>query len=384
MNVYSLFRERSQHGADFLVAPDGNAIYSYDDLEITSGRLAARLNSLGVSPGDRVIVQAQKSPMCVMLYFACLRAGAIYLPLNTAYLDEELRYFVSDAEPVLIVCDPEKAAFFSSIGDATVATLDRDGWGTLVDDLASESTLNTIDVDGDHIAAILYTSGTTGRPKGAMISHDNLASNGLALHKAWQWCEGDVMLHALPIFHVHGLFVATNLAVLNASPIIFLAAFDPDLVIDWLPNATVYMGVPTNYTRLLATGKLNKEVCANMRLFTSGSAPLLPQTFNTFRDTTGHEIVERYGMTETGMNTSNPLEGSRKPGTVGPPLPGVSVRIVDDDGEDVPATEPGNLLVKGRNVFKGYWRLPEKTAEEFTGDFFKTGDIATIDNDGYI
>lgn len=385
MNVYSLFRERSQAGKDFIVAPDGEVLYSYDDLDAVSARLAGRLTSLGIKPGDRVIVQVEKSPMCVMLYFACLRIGAIYLPLNTAYLDEELRYFVADAEPALIVCDPKKGAFFTGLISGPVMTLDRDGLGTLVNDLASApTTFDTADVDGDHTAAILYTSGTTGRPKGAMISHDNLATNGLALHEAWQWREGDVMLHALPVFHVHGLFVATNLPVLNASPIIFLAAFDPDLVIDCLPRATVYMGVPTNYTRLLATGKLTKEVCANMKLFTSGSAPLLPQTFDTFRETTGFEIVERYGMTETGMNTSNPLDGERKPGTVGPPLPGVSVKIVDDEGKDVPASEPGNLLVKGSNVFKGYWRLPEKTAEEFDGDYFRTGDVATLDAEGYI
>ncbi len=388
MNVYSLFRERSQSGSAFIVSPTNETLYSYDDLETCTARLANGLVSIGVSPGDRVIVQVEKSPMCLMLYFACLRIGAVYLPLNTAYLDDELKFFVSDAEPVLIVCDPAKEAFFASLSDATVMTLDGNGEGTLtnktIDKTNGEETFQTVDVAGDHTAAILYTSGTTGRPKGAMISHDNLATNGMALHEAWGWCEGDVMLHALPIFHVHGLFVASNLPVLNASPIIFLDGFNPEVIIDCLPRSTVYMGVPTNYTRLLATGKLSKDVCSNMRLFTSGSAPLLPQTFNEFAETTGHQIVERYGMTETGMNTSNPLDGARKPGTVGPPLRGVAVKILDDDGNELGVQEPGNLLVQGSNVFKGYWKLPEKTAEEFDGDYFRTGDIATIDEDGYV
>jgi malonyl-CoA/methylmalonyl-CoA synthetase len=218
-----------------------------------------------------------------------------------------------------------------------------------------------------------------------MISHGNLAANGIALHKAWGWEDDDVMLHALPIFHIHGLFVATHLAVLNASPIIFLPKFDPAEVIRLLPAATVYMGVPTNYTRLLANPDLSIETCHNMRLFTSGSAPLLPQTFTEFKSRTGHTIVERYGMTETGMNTSNPLTGTRKPGTVGLPLPGVSCKVVDDDENEVAADETGNLLVKGKNVFQGYWQLPEKTKEEFTRDgYFKTGDLASCDSEGYI
>ncbi len=386
MNIYSLFEDRTSGAGPFLLSPELEPISSYPDLHSYSARLASGLIEIGVKPGDRVIAQVSKTPEALYLYFACLRMGAIYLPLNTAYQDDELAYFVGDATPSLVVCDPAKKTLFQSMqGQHKVLTLDASGQGTLMQQCLSKDAADTCEQSDDDIAVILYTSGTTGKPKGAMISHGNLAANGLALHSAWQWQPGDVMLHALPVFHIHGLFVATHLPVLNGSPIILLPAFDPDQVINLLPHASVYMGVPTNYTRLLDTGRLSSDRCKNMRLFTSGSAPLLQQTFNEFRDTTGFEIVERYGMTETGMNTSNPLDGTRKPGTVGPPLPGVSTRIVDDSGVAAETGTPGNLEVKGSNVFNGYWRLPEKTREEFTSDgYFRTGDIASQDEDGYL
>lgn len=386
MNVYSLFTDRTQDAGDCLLSPDLQTICTYREMHDYAARLACGLQKLGVNPGDRVIAQVGKSPEALYLYFACLRLGAVYLPLNTAYQNDELAYFVDDASPVLIACDPGKQSVFESFkGDHRVLTLDAEGRGSLMDQCLDSEAAGICNRDDDDTAVILYTSGTTGKPKGAMISHGNLVSNGLTLYEAWQWRRGDVMLHALPIFHIHGLFVATHLPVLNGSPIILLPAFDPGEVARLLPSATVYMGVPTNYTRLLDSELLNREVCRNMRLFTSGSAPLLQQTFSDFHDTTGFEIVERYGMTETGMNTSNPLDGMRKPGTVGPPLPGVSARIVREDGTPVEPGEPGNLEVRGRNVFKGYWQMPGKTREEFTGDgYFRTGDIASQDKDGYI
>ncbi len=386
MNVYSLFHERTANAGTFLLSPELQEISSYPEMHDYAGKLAAGIEKIGVKPGDRVIAQVGKTPQALYLYFACLRLGAIYLPLNTAYQDDELAFFVDDASPRLIVSDPTRESFFQQLnGDHRVLTLDAKGKGSLIETCLLSKSADICERADDDIAVILYTSGTTGRPKGAMITHGNLAANGLTLLEAWQWQGGDVMLHALPIFHIHGLFVATHLPVLNGSPIILLPAFDPDHVADLLPHATVYMGVPTNYTRLLDSGRLSKETCRNMRLFTSGSAPLLQQTFTEFADTTGFEIVERYGMTETGMNTSNPIDGKRKPGTVGPPLRGVSARVVDDNGTPVETGTPGNLEVKGTNVFKGYWQLPEKTEEEFTEDgFFRTGDVASKDEDGYI
>ena len=385
-NIYGLLQEKFAAGEDFILSEEGDCLYTYQDLHRQSARCAHRLRALGVQPNDTVMVQVDKSPANLLLYFGCLRAGAIYLPLNTAYTEDELRYFIANAQPRLIVCDPLRQDFFvNEAGGAPVQTLDSQGEGSFTANLGSEASFNTVPRQAADTAVILYTSGTTGRPKGAMISHGNLAHNALALHQAWQWQAGDVMLHALPLFHVHGLFVAIHPAALNASPIILLPAFNPQAVLDNLPRATVYMGVPTNYTRLLATGKLNRQACRNMRLFTSGSAPLLPQTFEAFRQATGQEIVERYGMTETGMNTSNPLDGERKPGTVGTALPGVALKIVGDDLAPLPPGETGKLLVKGDNVFSGYWQLPEKTAEEFTQDgYFKTGDLASMDEDGYL
>jgi malonyl-CoA/methylmalonyl-CoA synthetase len=390
-NVYDAFQQRFASGTTFIQAANGDALYSYADLHRRSGEYANYLTAQGLCPGDRVIVQVEKSAECLFVYFACLRAGLIYLPLNTAYQPEEIEYFVGNAEPSLVICSPAAETGYRQLlqnSDCRLATLDADGVGSLSQDLDSgyyAATFSSPPTPPDATAVILYTSGTTGQPKGAMVSHANLLANTSTLHQTWDWQPGDVLLHSLPIFHIHGLFVATHLAVYNASPIILLAGFDAAQVISLLPAATVYMGVPTHYVRLLKHGGLTKTVCRNMRLFTSGSAPLLPQTFDAFEAATGQRIVERYGMTETGMNTSNPVHGERKPGTVGPALPGVTARIVDDQGQAVPPGTAGELQVRGANVFKGYWRMAAKTQEEFTAEgFFKTGDLAEEDADGYI
>lgn len=383
-NFYRLLATRFQRGDAFIRSATGEDRFGYDDLETKSAAYAARFAGMGLAKGDRVIVQVEKSAECLFVYFACLRAGLVYLPLNTAYLRHEVEYFVGDAEPALVVCDPTRHALFEQIATCPILTLDADGNGSVSEGLAPAA-FQTVACEAQDTAVILYTSGTTGQPKGAMITHGNLAANSQALYKAWGWTTGDVMLHALPIFHIHGLFVGTHLAIMNASPIILLPRFDPDEVIRLLPHATVYMGVPTNYTRLLAKPGLDKTACRHMRLFTSGSAPLLVQTFNEFSERTGHTIVERYGMTETGMNCSNPVDGRRKPGTVGPPLPGVEAKVVDSDGHQVATGETGDLRIRGDNVFKGYWRLPEKTALEFDADgYFKTGDQASMDAEGYV
>jgi len=391
MNIFSVFEQHfpGDLAALFLETPDGQT-FSYRDLLELSGRMANYLQSLGVKAGDRVAVQVKKSPEVLILYLATLRLGAIYLPLNTAYTDNELAYFLGDARPVLLVCEPEKVATAAVLcQDHNIAhCLDlgdcRDGslWSGAVQ---SGSAFTTVDVKNNDIAVILYTSGTTGRPKGAMICHGNLAANALALRNYWQWRQEDVLLHSLPVFHIHGLFVACHSVLLGGSKMIFLKQFDVDTVLANLPRSTVMMGVPTYYVRLLADKRLDREVCRNMRLFISGSAPLLEQTFKEFEERTGHKILERYGMTETGMNISNPVDGDRLPDTVGLPLPGVNVRIVDDTDREVADNEIGNLLVKGDNVFHGYWQQPEKTRQEFTEDgFFRTGDLARRHDNGYI
>ncbi len=365
--------------------------YSFADLEASAGRYANFLMGLNLQKGDRVAVQVNKSPENLFLYLACLRAGFVYLPLNTAYKPAEVEYFISNAEPAVVVCDPANLTSMELLSSnqpaaPLVFTMDENGDGTLQAS-ARESRVDhaTTTSSKSDIAVILYTSGTTGKPKGAMITHGNLISNALTLHRAWGWRAGDVMLNALPIFHVHGLFLGCHLPLMNGSRIIFLPRFDAQAVIGQLPYATVYMGVPTHYTRLLASDALTPAVCNQMRLFTSGSAPLLEKTFHEFEARTGHTILERYGMTETGMNTSNPLLGERRAGTVGLALEGVAARIVDDQGNAVQTGMTGQLEVKGENVFPGYWRMPEKTAEEFTADgFFKTGDLASIDQDHYI
>ncbi len=372
-NAYRFFRNGFDGAGDFIRAGDGTPVFTYDDLDAASASWANHFAEHGVTPGDRVIVQVEKSPWNLIAYFACLRAGFIYLPLNTAYLEEEVAYFVSDAEPSLIICDPAFASRFGN-SNCPVLTLDAEGQGSARPE--RPGAYPVADSDGNDTAILLYTSGTTGRPKGAMITHRNLVTNARALFGAWQWQPDDVLLHALPVFHIHGLMVATHLAVMGGCPMLFLPRFDPEAVIEALPHATVYMGVPTNYVRLLADKRLTPEVCRNMRLFTSGSAPLLTRTFDEFAERSGHRIVERYGMTETGMNTSNPLDGERRPGTVGRPLPGVEIKLEGD---------PAVLMVRGENVFKGYWRMPEKTREEFDGEgFFRTGDVVTVDDDGYV
>ncbi|MBN8967507.1 MAG: malonyl-CoA synthase [Rhizobiales bacterium] len=369
--------------------PDGARI-SYGDLIALSGRYANYLVARGVKPGDRVASQTEKSVPALVLYLATVRAGAVFLPLNTAYTLNELSYFFGDAEPALIVCDPSKADGIKAIADkigAKVDTLDANGHGSLADGAAAADTaFTTVERADDDLAAILYTSGTTGRSKGAMLTHANLASNSLTLKEVWRFSDKDVLIHALPIYHTHGLFVASNITLFSRAAMIFLNKFDADRIIDLMARATVLMGVPTFYTRLLANPRLTKQATSHMRLFVSGSAPLLAETHREWSARTGHAVLERYGMTETNMNTSNPYDGDRVPGAVGFPLPGVSARVTDPDtGKELARGEIGMIEVKGPNVFKGYWRMPEKTKSEFRPDgFFITGDLGKIDERGYV
>ncbi|MDB5841413.1 MAG: malonyl-CoA synthase [Herminiimonas sp.] len=368
--------------------------YSWDDIDRASAGIANLLTSLKLDKDARIAVQVEKSPEALILYLATIRAGYVYLPLNTAYRASEIAYFVGNAEPAVVVCSPKNFGWVAQCafkaGTRHVFTLD-DGHngrnsGSLLDRARHQpDTFQTVDKQPDDLAAILYTSGTTGRSKGAMLSHENLASNAKVLKEFWQWQPGDVLLHALPLFHVHGLFVASNGALLNGSKMIFLPKFDTADVIRLLPRSTVFMGVPTFYSRLLADPAFDAAACAGMRLFISGSAPLLTETFNAFKRRTGHTILERYGMSETTMLTSNPYDGERVGGTVGAPLPGVQVRVMNQTGEECATVEIGDVQVRGPNVFKGYWRMPEKTAEEFTADgYFKTGDVGKFDARGYL
>ena len=326
----------------------------------------------------------------MFLYLACLRAGFVYHPLNVGYKKAELDYFIGNAEPKVFVCDGESAAALETLASAAgvshVLSLNGDGSGSLANGSAQTEPDNTIVESGnDDLAALLYSSGTTGVPKGIMLSHGNLLSNTSTLVTAWGFTENDRLLHALPIFHVHGLFVAIGCALLSSASMRWLNGFNDDAVIQHLPECSVMMGVPTYYTRLLANEKFTADASANMRLFVSGSAPLLEETFHEFEARTGHRILERYGMSETNMNTSNPLHGDRRPGTVGPPLPGVEARVCSNSGELLGPDQVGNLQIRGPNVFTGYWRMPEKTAEDFTEDgFFNTGDLGRIDQDGYV
>ena len=384
-------------------APDGQTLlYSWRDLDEASARLANLLASLNLPAGSRIAVQVEKSVEAMALYLATLRAGHVFLPLNTAYQSGEIEYFVGNAEPAVVVCTPGNFGWVSKIaftaGTQYVFTLGDDRNGSLLERAAHHSDQHQpIARAADDLAAILYTSGTTGRSKGAMLTHGNLLSNATMLKDYWGWVPGDVLIHALPIFHVHGLFVAIHAALLNASKMIWLARFDPQAVLAALPRATVFMGVPTLYVRLLAEPGLTAEAAAHMRLFISGSAPLLLDTFTAWQQRTGHTILERYGMSETAMLTSNPCsadarypgaegpERERRGGTVGFPLPGVGLRVVDDAGQALPAGHIGHIQVQGPNVFKGYWRMPEKTAEEFTpDDWFKTGDVGQVDARGYV
>lgn len=390
-NLYRLFLERfpTDPTAVFLDGVDRRQL-RYSELPQRTGQILSLLQQSGVQKGDRVVVQVEKSIEAVLLYLACLRAGAIYIPLNTAYTPKELGYFLQDATPRLFVCAPDKKEALMPVvraaGVPVVLSLGAAGEGELVEGAAAaEPSDEIVAVAADELAAILYTSGTTGLSKGAMLSHANLASNAQVLHDYWHWQHDDVLLHALPIFHVHGLFVALHCALLGGSRLIFLPRFDTDQVIARLSEATVMMGVPTFYTRLLEREEFNRELCAGMRLFISGSAPLLADTHREFEARTGHRILERYGMTEAGMITSNPYEGERVAGTVGFPLPGVSARVADDEGRELPHGEAGVLEIHGPNVFQGYWQMPEKSAEEFRPDgWFITGDIAVMADDGRV
>jgi malonyl-CoA/methylmalonyl-CoA synthetase len=368
---------------------DGQRI-SYGDLIARAGQMANVLVGSGVKPGDRVAAQTEKSVPGLVLYLAAVRAGAVYLPLNTAYTLNELEYFITDAEPSMVVCDPSKAEGIGAIAakvGARIMTLGADGKGSLTDAAAhAKPEFATVARADDDLAAILYTSGTTGRSKGAMLTHDNLASNSLSLVDYWRFSDRDVLIHALPIYHTHGLFVASNVTLFARASMIFLPKFDPELIIKLMARATVLMGVPTFYTRLLQSPALTRESTKHMRLFISGSAPLLADTHREWAARTGHAVLERYGMTETNMNTSNPYDSDRVPGAVGHALPGVTVRVTDPEtGKELTRETIGMIEVKGPNVFKGYWRMPEKTRSEFRDDgFFITGDLGKIDANGYV
>jgi malonyl-CoA/methylmalonyl-CoA synthetase len=385
-NFYALLRTRFERRFDRPCLITGSRDWTYGEIDSLSAGFALALKDAGVTTGDPVVVQVEKSPNAVALYLACLSAGAVFVPLNTAYTPAEVRYFLSDAAPRLFVCRPEDAAAHADAArdaGAVILTLDAKGAGTLAARPRSEQATGSVATRGaDDVAVILYTSGTTGRSKGAMLTHRNLASNALTLHDYWGWRADDVLLHALPIFHIHGLFVALHTAMLGASPMLFLPKFDVMAVRAALPRATVMMGVPTFYTRLISEPDFGKDECAHMRLFISGSAPLTAASHRAFQERTGHAILERYGMSEAGMIASNPLNGERVAGTVGYPLPGISVRVRDEAGRTV-RDAVGMVEVKGPNVFKGYWRMPEKTAEEFTEDgFFITGDLGIQAPDG--
>lgn len=380
-----------QQGDGQLFVPYGNATTRVDTDDAffnLSARFATVLQDSGVKPGDRVAAQVAKSVEALALYIACVRAGAVFLPLNTAYTESEISYFIEDASPQMFIVDSARQAMGERLLDKSrVLTLNGEGQGSLVSQAAEAIAQHVVVARGpEDLAAILYTSGTTGRSKGAMLSHANLLSNAATLREHWQFSASDVLLHALPIFHTHGLFVASNIMFLCGGRMIFQPAFSTDAVLDALPQATALMGVPTFYTRLLGDAKFNQTLVDHMRLFISGSAPLLADTHREFEARTGQRILERYGMTETNMNTSNPYDGDRRAGTVGPALPGVEVRLMQPDtGQPSDTGEVGVLQVRGPNVFKGYWQMPDKTAEELLPDgFFITGDLATIDSDGYV
>ena len=380
------------------VETDTGLHYSWRDLDRSTAMLANLLQSLKLPPGSRIAVQVEKSVEALALYLATLRAGYVFLPLNTAYQSGEIEYFIGNAAPAVVVCSPKNFGWVSKIafkaGTQSVFTLGDDRTGSLLERAVHCDDQHTVaQCNADDLAAILYTSGTTGRSKGAMLTHGNLLSNAQVLKDYWGWKAGDVLMHVLPIFHVHGLFVAVHGALLNGSKMLWMAKFDPKRVLQKLPEATVFMGVPTLYVRLLAEPGLDKNVVRNMRLFVAGSAPLLIETFTEWQARTGHTILERYGMSETAMLTSNPYttdvrydgQSQRRGGTVGFPLPGVQLRVQDEAGNNLSTGEIGGIQVKGPNVFAGYWQMPEKTKEEFTADgFFKTGDVGKVDVDGYV
>ena len=391
-SLFETFAARMQDrgDADFITTRDGRR-YSHADALAASARLAGALAALGVAPGDRVAVQVDKSPEAILLYLACLRIGGVFLPLNTGYTADEIRYFLADAEPALFVCRPaaldQARAVAGETGCPTVETLGTDGDGSLMEAAERATPFDAIEPrEANDLAAILYTSGTTGRSKGAMLTHRNLGSNAATLAEAWRFTAEDRLIHALPIFHTHGLFVACNVTLMAGSSMLFLPSFDADVIFEEMPRGTVLMGVPTFYTRLVADERLTPEATDNMRLFVSGSAPLTAETHREFERKSGHAILERYGMTETNMNLSNPYDGERRAGTVGMPLPGVEYRITDrETHEPLPEGEIGMLEIRGPNVFIGYWRMPEKTREELLEDgFFVTGDLAMVDERGYV
>ncbi|QTN30499.1 malonyl-CoA synthase [Rhodoferax sp. AJA081-3] len=398
-NLFAALRAAFPADLDAVAVETDNGLnYSWRDLDRSTAMLANLLQSLKLPAGSRIAVQVEKSVEALALYLATLRAGYVFLPLNTAYQSGEIEYFISNAAPAVVVCSPKNFGWVSKIafkaGTQNVFTLGDDRTGSLLERAAHCSDQHTVaQCAADDLAAILYTSGTTGRSKGAMLTHGNLLSNAQVLKDYWGWQAGDVLMHVLPIFHVHGLFVAVHGALLNGSKMLWMAKFEPKRVLQKLPEATVFMGVPTLYVRLLAEPGLDKQVVRNMRLFIAGSAPLLIETFTEWQARTGHTILERYGMSETAMLTSNPYaadaryggQSQRRGGTVGFPLPGVQLRVQDDDGKDLPVGEIGGIQVKGPNVFAGYWQMPEKTKEEFTPDgFFKTGDVGKVDADGYV
>jgi len=410
-NLYALFRARFPADlAQTFLETESGVSYSYRDLDQQTAIYAAFFTEKGLAKGDRLVAQVDKSPQALLLCLACIRAGLIFVPLNPAYRKSELRFLLADAEPAAVICRPEALAEMTAltrelegqIPHPRIATLNERGYGTLTE--LCDDTPPTFDAkrhidvvspcDGSDVAALLYTSGTTGQPKGAMITHRNLAANITALHSTWRWRPTDVLLHSLPLYHFHGLFIACLTALFGGTKLFFLPKFDADAVIALLPQATVFMGVPTYYTRLLEHPQFGKDACRTMRLFISGSAPLLAQTFHAFQERTGFPILERYGMTEAGVITSNPVDGERMPGMVGTPLPGVSLRIADQSRDRKEAGNTDNVLtigpvgeveIQGANVFAGYWRKPEETAALFTADgFFKTGDLGRWEPNGHL
>ncbi|RXG92638.1 malonate--CoA ligase [Bradyrhizobium zhanjiangense] len=389
-NLYDRLLASVESDQSICIEKEGGATLSYAELAALSGKFANFLARIGIGPDHRVAAKVEKSVEAIALYLATLRSGAVYLPLNTAYTPAETEYFVRDAQPTLIVCDPKEEADLRAIAakaGGRVETLDHHGRGSLADAAADfPIAFDTVARGNDDLAAILYTSGTTGRSKGAMLTHGNLASNALTLVEEWRYSSKDVLIHALPIYHVHGLFVACNVTFAARGRILFMQKFDAERILATMARSTVLMGVPTFYVRLLESTNLNERTTANMRLFVAGSAPLLAETHRAWQARTGHAILERYGMTETGMIASNPYDGQRIPGSVGRPLPAVEVRIADpESGAALPADEVGMIEVKGPNVFAGYWNMPDKTAAEFRSDgFFITGDLGKLDANGYL
>tara|TARA_R110002110_G_scaffold406421_1_gene626568 strand:- start:422830 stop:424341 length:1512 start_codon:yes stop_codon:yes gene_type:complete len=390
-NLYFEFeRHFPQDRQKTLLTTEYGVSFTYQDAENNSAKVANLLLDLGLERGDRVTAQVEKSPEMLWLYLGTLRAGLVFHPLNSAYTRDELAYFLDNAAPAVVICDAANETVVSELcttaNISRLLTLNADGSGSLMSAAASQAkTFPTVQTSADDMACLLYSSGTTGRPKGIMLSHANLIDNAQVLAQYWGFTTDDCLLHALPVFHVHGLFVALGCVLMRGASMRWLSRFDVNAVLQNLPHTTVMMGVPTYYTRLLAEPSFDARSCASVRLFISGSAPLLADTFAEFEQRTGQRILERYGMTETGMNTSNPLDGERRAGTVGFPLPGVELRIVGEDGQVLGCDEVGDIQVKGPNVFSGYWQMPEKTAEDFTDDgFFVTGDKGQIDSDGYV